>query len=119
MKYLLPLTLFVLAGFMISCSDNPADVKPGDIQIEATETALKVLNGGESAIYYFAVERNLAARINWAPISEKENEIKVGQSKQISLEDLKMKQGDQGLFYYWTAKEPKPGDIRHIIVETE
>ncbi len=104
---------------MISCSDHPADVKPGDIQIEATETALKVLNGGERAIYYFAVERNLAARINWAPVSEKENEIKAGQSKQILFEDMGVKQGDQVLFYYWTAKEPESEDIRSILVETQ
>lgn len=109
---------FVLILTFQGCSDNPASINDDEIVFFVLDNSIKVKNRLSRPIYYFAVERDLAARINWAPISRDENEIKPKQQKKILFEDIfGYEEGKQIIFYYWTGKGTGTKSIKSFVID--
>lgn len=120
MKYVLTLTILVLTSFVTSCSDHPAAVDSEELSVEANKEELDIMNKGNRPIHYFAVDREVAARINWAPGTNAETKIEAGQSKQIPFADIYgFKQSNGVILYYWPINNDKIGEIQNIVVNTE
>lgn len=114
------LILFLLTTLLYSCSDHPASITNDGIIVFVFDNRMEVKNFLSRSIYYFAVERDLAARINWAPISTEENEIKPNQQKKILFEDISgYEEGKQIIFYYWTGKGTGTKSIESFVIDTE
>lgn len=114
------LILFLLMLLLHGCSDNPASITDDGIVVFVFDNRIEVQNHFSRSVYYFAVERELAARINWAPISRDENEIKSRQQKKILFEDISgYEKGKQVLFYYWSEKERGSKSIEGLVIDTE
>lgn len=114
-------TLLIILSFFIlsSCADSVSDLNTKDISISYNNETLEIRNNFNHPIYYFAVESGIAAAIQWAPISSKENRIKSRNTKRISLDEIHAAEpGDEILFYYWSKKEPGNNNIKFQKVET-
>ncbi len=119
------LMIFVCLG-MIGCSENPVHFKSDEIQGNVSKNKLTIINKIDNPIYYTVFERETAAHINWAPISNDENKINPQQNKQIDLNGVYgFQEGKQIIIYYWSAANPDiglvgdPKSIKSIVVDTK
>lgn len=116
-----PIFLSIFLFFLLlSCSDSVSDLNTKDISVSSDGEYLEIRNHFNHPIYYFAVESGIAAAIQWAPISSKENLVKSRSTKRISLDKIyAFESGDVILFYYWSKKEPGNKNIKFQRVETK
>lgn len=120
MRAISQITISVLFVWLaiISCSDNPLAFKSDEIDVLVSKNKMTIINKTENPIFYFVVERETAAAINWVPISSSENEIIPQQNKQLNLNDVfGFKAGRQIIVYYWS--DPNPQSIKNIVVNTK
>lgn len=116
MKYLLAPILF---GLLIGCSDNPYNFETEDIEGIVIGEKLKVSNKSDRSIYYFAVEQETAALIDWIAISREENEIKAKDAKDILFEDvIGYEKGAKIILYYWVDDNGQAKGMKNLVIET-
>lgn len=119
--HIIIITLLVLCFGIISCSDDSDNVSGyGNSEITGLikDNNLVITNYSDVPIYYFAVEREVTALINWAPICEDENKVHPKHSKKIELDDIHgYMKGRQILVYYWNTLEPTSESIKNILVQ--
>ena len=61
-------TLIIGLSFLVvSCSDPVSPVRSGEVEAGQTFLGIVLTNPDQEPLYYFAVEREFLARINWAP----------------------------------------------------
>lgn len=99
---LLPLTLLFLAA---ACA-SPTSVSDGVFTVRREAGALMLVNGASSAVFYFAVERESAAAIDWFPCVEDPCHSVAAQSSR-SVPDAEIVGFEPGeaaaIVYYWRA----------------
>lgn len=99
-KALLATALAVLAA----CTDPAAPIIDG-VQAELTPEGLLAHNHRSEAIYYQAIERVIAARVDWVPCLGDGpcRHIEPGGSKTIPYEELMwgIDGSEEALFYWW------------------
>jgi hypothetical protein len=124
MRYLSVIFLLVLSA---GCRDDGASYKFDDahgVQIDASSSSLIVRNSTLDTVYYFAVERETAARVDWLPRSDSSNAVKsnsllaVPYSKIIGYTPQ-----CQIIVYLWNGTRATPflvrsGSMRSLIVQT-
>lgn len=113
------LSLFFLF-FLISGCEILAS-KSGEFEAQITPSGLILENNLNETAYYFAVGRELAARINWAPGFSGNNYIRGGTSKMIPLDGIGQDENEREfLVYWWTTLDQqalqKEGAVSTIIV---
>jgi len=92
------------------------------IFISKSDSQLKITNQGNNTLYYFIVEQNTVATINWAPgagepyilsgktVTVKYSEI-YGLKTQIVNDDTKV------IFYYWIASDNSNFTVKNIVID--
>ncbi|MDN5204879.1 hypothetical protein QQ008_26040 [Fulvivirgaceae bacterium BMA10] len=105
----------------LSCEKN--DISPGDLEVSSHDKVLKIHNRFESEIYYFVVERNTAALINWVPrVGKNSPFVESGKTVEVNFESILGYKDDaeEAIVYYWIAIHQKgslvPGNVHSIIV---
>jgi len=102
-----------------ACSDNPAGVSQDDLTFDVENNGLSVFNNSELSIFYFTVERGVAAQIFWLPVSSTENEITSNNKKFIPFSEIfGFDMSEEILFFFWNTDEPESSEIRNRIVST-
>lgn len=96
-------------------SDDAIFISKGDYQ-------LKITNQGDETIYYFIVEQNTAALLDWAPsvntpniLSKKTVTIKY--SEIFGLENSTIRNNTKAIFYYWFVADSNAFDVKNIIID--
>ncbi len=104
----------------VGCSQYPTAFSTDKVSTHVGETGISVFNKSGTSVYYFAVERELAARINWAAVSSKENEITSWDVKFVAYADIGgFEREKQILLYYWSAEDPSLKDIQNMVINTD
>lgn len=116
--------LYILIALTIStlygCKDD--GVGPTPITVSQIASQLNLLNNTEERLYYFIVDQNTLAVINWAP-SVGENQAKIapyGQAR-IPLSEVTgySDESEVIVIYYWkditVDNEPAPGPVSHVL----
>lgn len=94
-------TLFVIV-LLLACS-NPFNRNDGEVVVELDEPELKITNKASIDIYYAVFDPDVAAVIDWIPISTSENRIKPNSNVVITTSDIEQHEvGDQIMVFYWT-----------------
>lgn len=57
----------VLLALLASSCDDPAGVIQDNVEVVARLDAMAIRNGRDAPIYYFAIDRELAAAVHWVP----------------------------------------------------
>ena len=113
------LFIFFVCPGIISCSKNSVEFESKEIDVTVSKNRLVIFNKIYKPIYHFVVERETAALINWAPISDDKNKISPVQSVEIYLNDvLGYQDGMQIIIYYWSVTNPETETIKSIVVDT-
>lgn len=106
--------ILIFFHFFVSCS-NPTENEDSILFVDIFEDGLRITNLSAKKIYYFAVEQEFAARINWVPffkgpgLSHWESEIIY--YKDIGGLELPIKTGIKVLIYYWNDSNEKNPEI--------
>lgn len=117
MKRIYVLSVILISGLLMSCSDNPMKSINEVVEAEVTEETLRVNNNAEVDIYYEAIEQEHAAVANFHPASKEQNRIPSKSIKDISLSEIYgYETGDKIILNYWTTKEPSTDEIESIVV---
>lgn len=113
---LLTLSLLILSG----CKDDDVDLTP--ITVTQVDSMLNLLNNTEERLYYFMVDQNTLAVINWAPsVSEDQANITSYGQARIPLSEVTgySDESEVIVIYYWKAitvdNEPAPGPVSHVL----
>jgi hypothetical protein len=111
-KALLATFLAVVAA---TCTDPSAPIIDG-VQAELTSEGLLAHNRRADTIYYQAIERVIAARVDWAPCFGEGPcpHIEPGGSKTIPYEQLMwgIDGSEEALFYWWLMVPDGNGQLR-------
>ena len=115
--------LFILLfGFVFSsCSD--LNIYSDDIIfISKGNSQLKITNQADNAVYYFIVEQNTAATINWAPgvgetyiLSGKTVTVKY--SEIYGLKTQIVNNYTKAIFYYWIGSDNSNFTVKNIVID--
>lgn len=112
--------LLLAVQAVAGCSDNLTGFQTDEVSAEVKDNGILVSNKTNKPVYYFAVEAETAAVINWAPVSRDENKIESGSNKFIPFSDIYgFEEGDEILFYYWQTDDPSPNDIQNLLIDTD
>lgn len=110
--------LLVIGFFFMGCSNPFSDNHSEQLESKISDDKLVLLNKSSSAIYSVAMDENLAAVVNWAPVSNEETLIEPFTIKEVLLSDLSCQKPCANIIvFYWTSKKPGSEDIRSILVE--
>ena len=107
---------------LFSCKDDNVD--PNPITVTQVDSQLNLLNNTEERLYYFVVDQNTLAVINWAPsVGENQANISPNGQARIPLNEI-MGHSDESeviVIYHWKAividDEPAPGPVSHVLFE--
>ena len=121
MKLLYLLVIVLLSLFSIISCSIPNEYQNDDIFVTRGNLELKIINKSDRTIYYFIVEQNIAAIINWAP-SLNSPSIQSGKyvavkHSEISGENQSVKKGSKVNIYYWYAPSLSKYDIKGVVIE--
>lgn len=115
---LLTLSLLIISG----CKDDDVDFNP--ITVTQVDSQLNLLNNTEERLYYFIVDQNTLAVINWAPsVGENQANIAPNGQARIPLNGITgySDESEVIVIYYWKAitvdNEPAPGPVNHVLFE--
>lgn len=117
--------LLGLAG-LLACS-GPTEVRRGPLLVRAATTArvLELTNLGAEHLYYFAVEREITAQINWAPCTDPERCEGVPPLSSVAFpysEIAFYERGDaEAVVYWWRLVDGEdgvlePDSIRALVI---
>jgi hypothetical protein len=70
------------------CTALPTDSGSPELEVRTTENGLNITNKIDTAVHYFAVEREFASQINWVAISAPENEVSPDQLRVVEYGDI-------------------------------
>lgn len=94
-------TLFTFV-LLLACS-NPFNRNDGKVVVELDEPELKISNKTDIDIYYAVFDPDVAAVIDWVPVSTSENRIKPNSNVVIITSDIEQHDvGDKILVFYWS-----------------
>lgn len=105
---------------LASCTSPSAPVVEG-VQAELTSEGLEVRNFRSDAIYYFAIERGLAALVDWAPCIGPGPcpHIDPGDTETISHAALGWTAGSsEALLYWWEMVADGHGGVKVDSIRT-
>jgi hypothetical protein len=124
MRYLSVIFFLVLCA---GCRDDGASYKFDDahgVQIDASAASLIIRNSTLDTVYYFAVERETATRIDWIPRSDSTNAVKFNSLLVVPYTKVTgYTPKCQILVYLWNGTRSTPflvrsGSMRSLIVQT-
>lgn len=113
----------VVLGLSTACR---SPVHPdGTVSASIVGPSLRIENASRVPVYYFAVEPEMVARINWAPCVEGPNcyAIPAGSATTIPLTSVAgFDSTSEEVLVYWWRRVPgrplityRPGEIYHVI----
>jgi len=106
----------VIAG----CTAFPTDSGSQELEVRTNDNGLYITNKMDTSVYYFAVEREFASRINWAAVSRLENEVARGQTRVVEYGDIGgFAKGMEILRFYWATTDPASDNIRSVVISTD
>lgn len=121
MKQLFAFVVFLCILLSNSCS-IPNLYENDDIFVTKEQLKLRITNNSNETIYYFVVEQETAAVINWAP-SLNGPSIQSGQYTIVQYSDIyvaenqAVKKGSKVIIYYWTSSLKSIYDVSGFVVE--
>jgi hypothetical protein len=106
------LAAVMLAVLSIPSCDDPAGVIQDRVEVVARLDALSIRNGRDATIYYFAIDRELAAVVDWIPCTDPETcpLIRPGDVEVVRYDDMpgQARSGEVVLFW-WHLVERESG----------
>ena len=92
-----------------------------EVSAHSIGEVLFITNTTSARIYYFAVGRETAAHINWAPHLGREKSVDKGAAVRIHHEDIYRSETEQeAIVFWWHALERdvqrEPGEIQSLVV---
>lgn len=104
---------FGLIALLFACS--VFENEQGELTGEFIGSDLEINNGHFESVYVFPVDEDVAAVIDWIPLSTEENEIKAGSARRIAKSDIMgFKEDGKVIVYYWF--EPQE-EIFNIVLD--
>jgi len=112
----------LLLSTLSSCSVFESDEEARKVLVLSIAPNLIITNKTEARIYYFVVGRETAARINWAPHTNRDQSIAKNAIVKISHRDVYRAETEKEVIVYWwhainTIGSIKPSEIQAIVVE--
>ena len=114
----------VIAVALGTACQSPVELD-GKVAASVVGSSLRIENGTSDPVYYFAVERQTAAAINWAPCVERPQcpSIRAGSAATIALTDVSgFDSTSEEVLVYWWHRIPgtrllsaRPGEIQAAI----
>ena len=107
--------LAVFAVLAALACNSPVAVG-GTLDVSVAPTGLRIVNNSGAPAYFFAVERETAARINWAPCVDPEQcrEVAVGAETTVPYTAVAgWAPGAHEAIVYWWHLVPETGDTFH------
>lgn len=109
-----------LAGIMLaillaaSC-DDPAGVIQDKVEVIARLDAMSIRNGRDATIYYFAIDRELAATVDWVPCTNPNTcpGIRPGDTEVVRYTDLMGKARSGEIVVFWWHVVQRDGGWTH------
>ena len=83
----------------------------GPVQVTARAGSLRLANATEAAVYYFAIERETATRVDWIPCTNPSTcaAVDLHGQKSVPYQDiLGYEPGDREAIVYWWHLDPVP-----------
>jgi hypothetical protein len=119
------LVTLLLATSSIDCHDFGDDFIYNDeegVQLRAASSSLYVTNNTAETIYYFGVERQTSAVVDWITGCDTKYTVQSRITREIPYSEIVgFKKGCQAFFYWWhcsgTAID-RPGAFRTILFQT-
>ncbi len=115
MKKLLFL-LLAIAVFTSSCDKEGTSEK---VCASVASNKLKITNHSPVPVYYFVVERNAAALINWAKSCSDQNKIDASGSVTIDLGSIYGYTADSELIVHWWRDCSTLDNLENLIISTK
>ena len=97
----------LLLAFGSACDTN--DVNDGEVQGVVMPDGIRLLNGTDKPIYYFAIGLEASAYVDWFPIVDDEWKVGAGDRVMLGYEDLLTNQGESHLKVYWWHAAERDG----------
>jgi hypothetical protein len=121
MKQLFAFVVFSCILIFNSCS-IPNLYENDDILVTKELLKLRITNNSNETIYYFIVEQETAAVINWAPTlngpSIQSGKHAIVQNSDIFVaENQTLKKGSKVIIYYWTSSLKSIYDVNGFVIE--
>lgn len=128
------LTLLALVGLAATACSSAFEVEDEGLRVRAEDGAVSLRNGTGAAVFYFLVERNTAAVIDWIPCLDPETCARVddGETLRIAHEEITgWEEGEsEAILYWWHLVEREPpippgeaayrwDEIRSVEIELE
>ena len=108
------------------CDDVAFSISPGQVTIVKGGSRVRIANGREAPIFFFVVERETAAAINWAPCTNPDGCLRVDPGKIEMLQVTAIvgfrPDAEEAILYWWHLI-PTEGDeftvdeIRHTVFD--
>ena len=118
MKSMIRKILLCVPILFISCSD----VDDHQVLVSVSDDVLIIKNISSQTVFFFAVEQECAARINWVPHFNEPN-LKGGEIFTIELNSIfncesgPVKPGDKIILYYWEKSSDGSPEIKSKVVK--
>lgn len=115
------LMFLLISVVSLSCLDS-FTYEDDIILIVKGDSQLNITNRGENTVYYFIVEQNTAASIEWAPIVGEPyllsgETVSVKYSEIYGLKNQIMNNDTKAVFYYWGASVNSICDVKSLVID--
>lgn len=112
--------VFTISITSISCS-NPVLFENNIISISKNDSLLKITNRDDNTIFYFIIEQNAAALIDWVPSTKVPiipggSAVTIKYSEIEGLQNLTVKKDTKVIFYYWHAPNHNLFDVKNVVI---
>lgn len=123
MKTLFYSFITIIFLLVVSCSSttDPNSVE-NSVQALSDSGQILIMNFSDNDIYFAAIEANMAAVVNWAPLCSEENKVMSNSSRRINTSEIEcypgstLKAGDKVIIYYWERSDTSNPEIHTKVV---
>lgn len=115
------LMLLLIGVACISCLDS-ITYEDDTIFISKGSCFLNITNRSDITVYYFIVEQNFAAYIEWrpsisAPNILSRNTAMVKYAAIVGLGNQAIRKGTKAIFYYWFTSDNNKFSVNNIVID--
>lgn len=121
MKILVPFFVVTFSIFLVSCS-SPTESIEDLVSVTKMSNQLKITNNSRETIYFFAVEQETAALIDWTPhfgdnIIKKNSFTIINYSTIENRSGKQLSTGNNVILYYWDTTDKTNPNIFNTVIK--
>ena len=121
MKILVPFFVVTFSIFLVSCS-SPTESIEDLVSVTKMSNQLKITNNSSETIYFFAVEQETAALIDWTPhfgdnIIKKNSFTIINYSTIENRSGKQLSTGNNVILYYWDTTDKTNPNIFNTVIK--